>query len=83
MLIAVPVTTTPKLAVGRPIELFRLAGLLYGSNATRFAVASDGKRLLIPGSELVSAPGGRSVPRQAVHVVLNWKEELNRLVPAT
>jgi Tol biopolymer transport system component len=80
MLIAVAVATTPRLAVGQPIELFKIAGLLYGSNATRFAVASDGKRLLMPAGELPPS-GGSSGLRPAIQIVLNWAEELKNLVP--
>jgi Tol biopolymer transport system component len=79
-MVAVRVSTTPALTVGRPQELFRTAGLLYGVSAARYAVSSDGKRFLMSASELRVDQGG-SAPRPAVQVVLNWREELQRLVP--
>ena len=38
MMMAVRVSTTPTLTVGQPQELFRMAGLLYGVSAARYAV---------------------------------------------
>jgi Tol biopolymer transport system component len=79
-MVAVRVSTTPALMVGRSQELFRTAGLLYGVSAARYAVSSDGKRFLMSASELRVDQGG-SAPRPAVQVVLNWRQELQRLVP--
>jgi hypothetical protein len=79
-MVAIPVSTTPALTFGRPQELFRTAGLLYGVSAARYAVSSDGKRFLMNAGELRVDQGG-STPRPAVQVVLNWREELQRLVP--
>ncbi|MCU1236774.1 MAG: hypothetical protein JWP63_4741 [Candidatus Solibacter sp.] len=70
---AVPVSPT---AVGESRKLFEIPAL-YGrySNHAGYAVAPDGRRLLI------LRPDPRAIPRQ-INVVLNWFEELNAKVPA-
>ena len=77
---AVPITTSPVLTVGQPRQLFHMAGLLYGVSAARYAVSKDGKRFLMNAGDLRVDEGG-SAPRPAIQVVLNWRRELERLVP--
>ena len=79
-LMAVPISTSPVLTVGQPRPLFQLAGLLYGVSAARYAVTNDGKRFLMNAGDLRVDDGG-SAPRPAIEVVLNWRSELERLVP--
>ena len=77
---AVPISTSPVLSVGQVRPLFHLAGLLYGVSAARYAVTRDGKRFLMNAGDLRVDEGG-SAPRPAIQVVLNWRSELERLVP--
>ena len=79
-LMAVRVGTSPILTVGQPRPLFHMAGLLYGVSAARYAVTRDGRRFLMNAGELRQDEGG-SAPRPAIQVVLNWRRELERLVP--
>jgi len=79
-LMAVPISTSPVLTVGQARPLFRLAGLLYGVSAARYDVTRDGKRFLMNAGDLRVDDGG-SAPRPAIQVVLNWRSELERLVP--
>ena len=79
-LMAVPISTSPVLAVGQPRPLFQMAGLLYGVSAARYTVTRDGKRFLMNAGDLRVDDGG-SAPRPAIQVVLNWRKELERLVP--
>ncbi len=64
-MIAVSVQMEPKFEASQPRPLFE------GSYAYRFDVSPDGQRFLMMRKEL--AP--------PIHVVLNWFEELRRLVP--
>jgi Tol biopolymer transport system component len=79
-LMAVPITTSPVLSVGQAHPLFHMAGLLYGVSAARYTVTKDGKRFLMNAGDLRVDDGG-SAPRPAIQVVLNWRKELERLVP--
>ena len=79
-LMAVPISTSPVLSVGQARPLLHLAGLLYGVSAARYAVTKDGKRFLMNAGDLRVDEGG-SAPRPAIQVVLNWRRELERLVP--
>jgi Tol biopolymer transport system component len=79
-LMAVPISTSPVLVVGQARPLFHLAGLIYAVSAARYDVTRDGKRFLMNAGELRVDDGG-SAPRPAIQVVLNWRKELERLVP--
>jgi eukaryotic-like serine/threonine-protein kinase len=79
-LMTVPISTSPILSVGQARPLFHLAGLLYGVSAARYDVTTDGKRFLMNAGDLRVGEGG-SAPRPAIQVVLNWRRELERLVP--
>ena len=67
VLMAVPVATTPTLRLGAPLPLFELSGREYD-------VHPSGERFLIVRTERQATPGH-------INVVLNWFEELKRLVP--
>ena len=73
-LMSVRVSTTGDLNPSRPSRLFSWPGLAAGSldNAS-FDVSRDGRRFLV-----IDTP----VTRGSINVVLHWKEELKRLVPA-
>ena len=75
-MIAVAIATEPELAPGKPTLLFEgryRSGLSTGNPATGYDVAPDGRFVMIRAEE---SPG----PAQ-INVVLNWFEELKRLVP--
>jgi hypothetical protein len=60
---------------GRPAALFTTRFLNAAGVAT-YDVSADGRRFVV----LKEAAPGTELP-QAAHVVLNWFEELKRLVP--
>jgi Tol biopolymer transport system component len=66
-LVAVDIETTPTLQLGAPHPLFELSGRDYD-------VHPSGRRFLIVRTERDARPG-------QINVVLNWFEELQRLVP--
>ena len=65
-LMSVAIATEPKLKVGRPVALFDLEGAIFRD------VAPDGERFLVIRHTESST---------RINVVLNWFEELERLVP--
>ena len=76
-MMAVPVSAEAVFSPGKPIELFegRYAVDPFGNDMHNYDVAPDGRRfVMIKESEQESA----SVQ---FNVVLNWFEELKRLVP--
>ena len=75
-MMAVAISTEPELAPGRPTLLFEgryQSGVSAGNPATNYDVAPDGRFVMIRADE-------SSGPTQ-INVVLNWFEELKRLVP--
>jgi serine/threonine-protein kinase len=72
----VPVSTTPSFEPGVPVLLFEKA-FEYGASFARpgYDVTPDAQRFVMILSE------EDEVPARRVHVVLNWFEELERLVP--
>jgi len=72
-IMAVRVSTEPTLTVGQPQVIFE--GRQYATNQGAFDVTPDGKRLLM----IKEAEQAASVTQ--IDVVLNWTEELKRLVP--
>ena len=71
----VPVTLQPAFSAGRPELLFETDLSGRGTAGIRgFDVSADGQRLLMVRERSVS--GG-----SAVHVVLDWFEELRSLAP--
>ena len=70
-MMAVPISTEPEFSAGKPKILFEGRFLSdYGS----YDVAPDGERFVMVQEERESAP-------RQIHVVLNWHQELKRLVP--
>jgi serine/threonine protein kinase/Tol biopolymer transport system component len=74
-MMAVAVTTSPSLAVGRPGRLFE-GRFGKASPCGDYAVTRDGRRFL-----MVQTLDGPSRPATRIEVVLNWVEELKRRVP--
>ena len=70
---AVPVELGDELTVGTPTFLFEssFGDRVFGSES--FDVTADGERFVVVES--------KSQARAELHVVLNWFEELERLVP--
>ena len=82
-MMVVAVSTDPVLAVGPPTELFAGGSPSAGGGArARYAVTADAQRFLMSAAVLSSTDVGvGSAARSRVNVVLNWVEELKRLVP--
>jgi Tol biopolymer transport system component len=78
---AVSVSTQPSLTFGSPSELPRPAGILtQGAFGPRpYDMAADGQRVLAVLDASAIANGTDARPE--IRVVLNWTEELKRLVP--
>ena len=77
---AVPVTSSPTLKVGTPVQLFqgRYFVAPTGSPRSQYDVSADGQRFLM----LAPTTGtDASLARPRIVVVQNWFEELKRLVP--
>ena len=70
----VSISTDPELALGKPILLFEktYAHNLTDALSANYDVAADGRFVMI---------GEPSSDATKLHVVLNWFEELKRLVP--
>jgi Tol biopolymer transport system component len=78
-LMAVAITVSKGITTARPRPLFRYADLYRMSGtATAYDIHPDGKRFI-----MVSQPAAPASdqPRHQVNVVLNWFEELKRIVP--
>jgi Tol biopolymer transport system component len=71
-MMAVEITTTPGFRAGKPRVLFD--GYVRVSGRPNYDVAADGRFLMVQAVEPQSAPS-------QLNVVLNWREELKRLVP--
>ncbi len=76
----VPVATRPSVGFGTPVSLPRgpRPGLISG-NVRGYDVLPDGRFLSLTQA---SGEGTVSAPANEIRVVLNWLEELKRLVPA-
>ena len=72
-MMAIDITTEPELEAGNPRLLFEGRFVAFGSLAN-FDVTRDGRRFVM----IQEGPAVRS----QFNVVLNWFEELKRLVPA-
>ena len=70
---AVPVSTSPAFSAGAPQLLFQ--GDFLNAPGLEYDVSPDGKRFL------VLQPADTSPPKELC-VIVNWFEEINRLVPA-
>jgi hypothetical protein len=74
-MMAVEVRTTPAFNIGTPRTLFRGTYVLSPNAVASYDVTSDGKRFL----RVQSAHP--DPPTDHIQIVLNWTEELKRLVP--
>jgi eukaryotic-like serine/threonine-protein kinase len=74
-MMVVDITSLPSFVAGSPRLLFEFPFATYGDNLMSYGVAPDGQRFL----------GIRNVhpepPANQINIVLNWFEELKRLVP--
>jgi len=78
-LIAVPLRVDAAVPAGRPQELFRVSGRFRTSgNTAAYDVEPGGRRFI-----MVTEPEDRPVVRSQITFVLNWFDELNRLLPAS
>ena len=73
-LTAVPITAGDTIQAGEPSALFDLEFLPGGVNAYQYAASADGQRFLVITPQETASSA-------AISVVLNWQEELKRLVP--
>ena len=74
-LIAVPVSTSPELKVGRPEALFSSPGLMLRlDNVLGYDVTSDGQRFVV-WEPLEAAEGAEQTAQQSIRVVQNWFAE--------
>ena len=73
-MLAVSVETEPALAVGMPRLLFE-GGYVMNPNAPSYDVSPDGQHFVMIRTDEAST-------LTEIHVVLNWLQELERLVPA-
>jgi eukaryotic-like serine/threonine-protein kinase len=74
-LMAVEIATRPAFAAGKPEELFTRDYMLTSASSRNYDVSLDGRRFL-----MIQPSAGHATPREIV-VVLNWFNELKRLVP--
>jgi eukaryotic-like serine/threonine-protein kinase len=75
-LMAVPTTLRPTLTTGRPRPLFRFAGVYRPSGtAAAFDIHPDGRRFI-----MVSELENPETQPSRLNIVVNWFEELSRLV---
>ncbi len=74
-MMVVEVTTQPNFAPGSPKALFEGQFLTIGDGNTSYDVAPDGQRFV-----MIKQSAEQQQAAQ-INVVLNWFEELKRLVP--
>jgi hypothetical protein len=72
--IAVDITTTPTVVVGKPRKLFERPYNRSSAFWPNYDVTPDGQRFLM-------VKGSPRTPATRINVVLNWAEELKRLGP--
>jgi serine/threonine-protein kinase len=73
-MMAVDITTSPTVVVGKPRRLFERPYKRSSAFWPNYDVAPDGQRLLM-------VKGGAQEDSSRINVVLNWQEELKRLLP--
>jgi Tol biopolymer transport system component len=73
-MMVVDITTTPMLSVSKPRRLFERPYNRTNGFWPNYDVSPDGQRLLMVKGSMPEAP-------KQINVVLNWTEELKRLVP--
>jgi hypothetical protein len=72
-MMVVSITTTPTVLVGKPRRLFERAYIRSNAFWPNYDVSPDGQRVLMVKGTGLEAPS-------RINVVLNWAEELKRLV---
>ena len=77
-MLAVPVQSGTTLVAGRPQVLFEFAMFPTAAGQRPYDIAPDGRFLIIRSGQ--TEADGSTAPNMIV--VLNWYEELKRLVPA-
>ena len=71
------IKTQPALDWTNPVTLFSVLGVTAaGQGTTNYDITHDGKQILLV---VPDTQTGETI--QEIHVVLNWHEELKRLVP--
>ena len=78
-LMSAPIQTTSTFSAGNPVKLFE--GSYFAGSFRPYDVAADGRRFLMLKIPPVPESPPDATPASLV-VVLNWTEELKRLVPA-
>ena len=84
-MMVVTVSTDPKLDIGPSTELFE-GTYQFGGRPALYAVTGDGQRFLMPADRLAAGVVAAGLPQPSrveprFGVVINWFEELKRLVP--
>jgi serine/threonine-protein kinase len=74
-MMAVDITTTPTTVVGKPRKLFEKSYARSTAFWPNYDVSPDGQRFLM-------VKGSPTTPATRINAVLDWPEELKRLVPA-
>lgn len=77
---SVRVETSPRFASGRPEELFAGPYELDVAGRGNYDIAPDGTRFVAVRNEDPTRDG--SQPNRELRVILNWDEEMTRLVDA-
>jgi hypothetical protein len=77
-MMAVDISTQPGFAAGKPRQLFERHYLAnpIGNARPNYDISADGQRFL-----MVKPVDQEEAARTQINVVLNWTEELKRLVP--
>jgi len=75
-MMAVEITTEPSFSAGNPKMLFQGGYVRTNASFPEYDVSPDGQRFLM----LKPVEQAQAAPTQ-IDVVLNWTEELKRLVP--
>ena len=79
-MMAVAVETDLGFKAGSPRLLFDTPLPALGGDPSRFSVSPDGQRFLVL-TPAPADPSAEPAPPPQIHVVMNWFEELKRLVP--
>ena len=78
-ILAVPIESSPTFRAGTPEVLFK--GTWFDELGTQWAVTRDGTRFLMLKPSAASNGAGGEQAGPQITIVLNWTEELKRLVP--
>jgi len=79
-LVEVEIRTQPTFSFGKPTPLPIGEGVQFAGRGRQFDITPDGKQFVVMLD--ASTPGGtKRPPPTQINVVLNWSEELKRLVP--